>query len=140
MAHVAGLVAAGVYPNPVPYADVVTTTTHKTLRGPRGGLILARANDELTKKFNSLIFRAPGRATDARHRRQGRGVPRSIAAGLQGYQQQVVANARAMATALIARGYKSSPRHGQPPVPRRPDRAQRDGKDRTLRSAGRTSR
>ena len=56
MAHVAGLVAAGVYPNPVPFADVVTTTTHKTLRGPRGGLILARANDEITKKLNSMIF------------------------------------------------------------------------------------
>src|SRR6187401_3051254 len=56
MAHVAGLVAAGQYPNPVPYAHVVTSTTHKTLRGPRGGLILARANDEITKKLNSLIF------------------------------------------------------------------------------------
>jgi glycine hydroxymethyltransferase len=56
MAHVAGLVAAGLYPNPVPIADVVTTTTHKTLRGPRGGLILARANDEITKKLNSLVF------------------------------------------------------------------------------------
>src|SRR6201996_3297072 len=56
MAHVAGLVAAGIYPNPVPHADVVTTTTHKTLRGPRGGLILAKANDEITKKLNSLVF------------------------------------------------------------------------------------
>ncbi|MGD9299235.1 MAG: serine hydroxymethyltransferase, partial [Thiohalocapsa sp.] len=56
MAHIAGLVAAGVYPNPVPIADVVTTTTHKTLRGPRGGLILAKENPELTKKFNSLVF------------------------------------------------------------------------------------
>jgi glycine hydroxymethyltransferase len=56
MAHVAGLIAAGVYPNPVPYADVVTTTTHKTLRGPRGGMILARANEELAKKFDSLVF------------------------------------------------------------------------------------
>src|SRR5210317_1670697 len=56
MAHVAGLVAAGVYPNPVPHADVVTSTTHKTLRGPRGGVILARANEELAKKFNSSVF------------------------------------------------------------------------------------
>ena len=56
MAHVAGLVAAGLYPNPVPFADVVTTTTHKTLRGPRGGLILARRNPEMHKKFNSMVF------------------------------------------------------------------------------------
>src|SRR5262249_9609095 len=56
MAHIAGLVAAGLYPNPVPIADVVTTTTHKTLRGPRGGMILARDNPELHKKFNSLVF------------------------------------------------------------------------------------
>ena len=56
MAHVAGLVATGLYPNPVPHADVVTTTTHKTLRGPRGGLILARANEQITKKLNSMVF------------------------------------------------------------------------------------
>ena len=56
MAHVAGLVAAGLYPNPVPVADVVTTTTHKTLRGPRGGLILARSNPEMEKKLNALVF------------------------------------------------------------------------------------
>jgi len=56
MAHVAGLIAAGIYPNPVPYADVVTSTTHKTLRGPRGGIILAKANEELEKKFNSAVF------------------------------------------------------------------------------------
>ena len=56
MAHVAGLVAAGLYPNPLPHADVVTTTTHKTLRGPRGGLILARANEEIAKKLNSMVF------------------------------------------------------------------------------------
>jgi glycine hydroxymethyltransferase len=107
MAHVAGLVAAGVYPSPVPHADVVTTTTHKTLRGPRGGLILARPNDELAKKFNSLIF--PGT--------QGGPLMHVIAAkavafleALQpefaGYQRQVVANARAMAAALAARGVK----------------------------------
>ncbi len=107
MAHVAGLVAAGVYPNPVPYADVVTTTTHKTLRGPRGGLILARANDELTKKFNSLVF--PGT--------QGGPLMHVIAAkavafleALQpefvDYQRQVVVNARAMCAALQRRGYR----------------------------------
>ena len=56
MAHVAGLVATGHYPNPVPFADVCTTTTHKTLRGPRGGLILARPHDDLHKKFNSMVF------------------------------------------------------------------------------------
>jgi len=106
MAHVAGLVAAGVYPNPVPHADVVTTTTHKTLRGPRGGLILARPHDELHKKFNSLIF--PGT--------QGGPLMHVIAAkavafleALQpefaDYQRQVVANARAMAAALQQRGY-----------------------------------
>jgi glycine hydroxymethyltransferase len=107
MAHVAGLVAAGVYPNPVPFADAVTTTTHKTLRGPRGGLILARPNDELHKKFQSLIF--PGT--------QGGPLMHVIAAkavafleALQpefaGYQRKVVANARAMAAELQARGYR----------------------------------
>ncbi len=107
MAHVAGLVAAGVYPNPVPHADVVTTTTHKTLRGPRGGLILARANDEITKKLNSLIF--PGT--------QGGPLMHVIAAKavafleamqpeFEGYQKQVVANARAMVAGMVARGYK----------------------------------
>ncbi len=107
MAHVAGLVAAGVYPNPVPHADVVTSTTHKTLRGPRGGLILARANEEITKKLNSLIF--PGT--------QGGPLMHVIAAkavafleALQpefaGYQQQVVANARAMCAALQGRGHR----------------------------------
>ncbi len=107
MAHVAGLVAAGIYPNPVPYADVVTTTTHKTLRGPRGGLILARANPEIEKKLNSLVF--PGT--------QGGPLMHVIAAkavalleALQPdfavYQKQVLANARAMAGALMKRGYK----------------------------------
>ena len=107
MAHVAGLVAAGVYPNPVPHAHVVTTTTHKTLRGPRGGLILAKANDEITKKLNSLVF--PGT--------QGGPLMHVIAAkavafleALQpdfvGYQKQVVVNAQAMATRLQARGFR----------------------------------
>ena len=107
MAHVAGLVAAGVYPSPVPFADVTTTTTHKTLRGPRGGLILARENEEIQKKLNSLVF--PGT--------QGGPLMHVIAAkavalleALQpdfvAYQQQVVANARAMAAALMKRGYK----------------------------------
>jgi glycine hydroxymethyltransferase len=107
MAHVAGLVAAGVYPSPVPYADVVTTTTHKTLRGPRGGLILARANDEVAKKLNSLIF--PGT--------QGGPLMHVIAAKavafleamqpeFAGYQRQVVSNARAMVAGLQARGHK----------------------------------
>jgi glycine hydroxymethyltransferase len=107
MAHVAGLVAAGMYPNPLPHAHVVTTTTHKTLRGPRGGLILAKANDEITKKLNSLVF--PGT--------QGGPLMHVIAAkavafleALQpdfvDYQKQVVANARAMATRLQARGFR----------------------------------
>ena len=106
MAHVAGLVAAGVYPNPIPVADVVTTTTHKTLRGPRGGLILARSNPEIEKKLNSLVF--PGT--------QGGPLMHVIAAkavafleALQPdfveYQKQVIANARAMAGVFIERGY-----------------------------------
>ncbi len=90
MAHVAGLVAAGVYPSPLPHADVVTTTTHKTLRGPRGGLILARANEEITRKLNSLVF--PGT--------QG-GQPE-----FREYQRLVLSNARAMAARLASRGYQ----------------------------------
>ena len=107
MAHVAGLVAAGVYPSPVQIADVTTTTTHKTLRGPRGGLILARENEEIQKKLNSLVF--PGT--------QGGPLMHVIAAkavalleALQpefvDYQKQVVANARAMAAAFLKRNYK----------------------------------
>ena len=107
MAHVAGLVAAGVYPNPVPYADVVTTTTHKTLRGPRGGLILARANDELTKKFNSLVF--PGtQGGPLMHVIAAKAVAflEALQPDFKLYQQQVVANARAMCARLQERGYK----------------------------------
>jgi glycine hydroxymethyltransferase len=105
MAHVAGLCAVGVYPNPVAIADVTTTTTHKTLRGPRGGMILARANEEITRKLNSLVF--PGT--------QGGPLMHVIAAkavafleALQpefaDYQRQVVANARAMCRVLKERG------------------------------------
>jgi len=107
MAHVAGLVAAGEYPSPIPHADVVTTTTHKTLRGPRGGLILARANDEITKKLNSLIF--PGtQGGPLMHVIAAKAVAflEALQPEFKGYQQQVVANARAMASALMTRGCK----------------------------------
>jgi glycine hydroxymethyltransferase len=106
MAHVAGLVATGHYPNPIPLADVVTSTTHKTLRGPRGGIILARKNDELTKKFNSLVF--PGT--------QGGPLEHVIAAkavafkeamepSFKEYQGHVCDNAKVMAGVLEERGY-----------------------------------
>jgi len=106
MAHVAGLVAAGVYPSPVQIADVTTTTTHKTLRGPRSGLILAKANEAIEKKLQSAVF--PGN--------QGGPLMHAIAAkaicfkeamdpSFKTYQQQVVTNARAMAATLIKRGY-----------------------------------
>jgi glycine hydroxymethyltransferase len=107
MAHVAGLVAAGEYPNPVPYADVVTTTTHKTLRGPRGGLILARPNDELAKKFNSLVF--PGtQGGPLMHVIAAKAVAflEALQPEFKDYQKQVVVNARAMCTRLQARGYR----------------------------------
>jgi glycine hydroxymethyltransferase len=105
MAHVAGLVAAGVYPNPVPHADVVTSTTHKTLRGPRGGLILARANEELEKKFNSAVFPG-GQGGPLMHVIAAKAVSFKEAASPEfvTYQKQVVANARAMAATFIARG------------------------------------
>ena len=100
------LVAAGLYPNPLPYADVVTTTTHKTLRGPRGGLILAKANEALEKKLNSAVF--PGG--------QGGPLMHVIAAkavcfkeaqepGFKTYQKQVIDNAQVMADVFIKRGY-----------------------------------
>ena len=107
MAHVAGLIAAGIYPNPVPLADVTTSTTHKTLRGPRGGIILARANPDIEKKLNSMVF--PGT--------QGGPLMHVIAAkavafkeamepAFRDYQQQVLDNARAMVEVMIQRGYK----------------------------------
>ncbi|MEX0430972.1 serine hydroxymethyltransferase [Spiribacter insolitus] len=106
MAHVAGLVAAGVYPSPVPYADAVTTTTHKSLRGPRGGLILARENPEVTKKLQSLIF--PGtQGGPLMHAIAGKAVAFREAQDpdFRVYQERVVANARAMAKTVMERGY-----------------------------------
>jgi len=107
MAHVAGLVAAGEYPNPLPYADVVTTTTHKTLRGPRGGLILARANDAITKKLNSTVF--PGmQGGPLMHVIAAKAVAllEALQPEFRDYQRQVIANARALAAALTARGFQ----------------------------------
>jgi glycine hydroxymethyltransferase len=106
MAHVAGLIAAGVYPNPVPFADVVTTTTHKTLRGPRGGLILAKRNEEIEKKLNSAVF--PGiQGGPLMHVIAAKAVcfREALAAEFKTYQQQVVKNAKAMASVYIERGY-----------------------------------
>lgn len=106
MAHFAGLVAAGVYPNPVPFADVVTSTTHKTLRGPRGGLILAKSNPELEKKLNSAIF--PGiQGGPLMHVIAAKAVAfaEALDPAFQQYQEQVVDNAKAMAKVFIARGY-----------------------------------
>jgi glycine hydroxymethyltransferase len=106
MAHVAGLVAVGEYPNPLPYADVVTTTTHKTLRGPRGGMILARANDAITKKLNSMVF--PGtQGGPLMHVIAAKAVAllEALQPEFKQYQRQVIANARAMCAALTARGY-----------------------------------
>lgn len=107
MAHVAGLVVSGHYPDPMPFADVVTTTTHKTLRGPRGGLILAKANADLEKKLNSAVF--PGQ--------QGGPLMHAIAAKavafdealsdeFKQYQAQVVLNAKVMAEIFESRGYR----------------------------------
>jgi glycine hydroxymethyltransferase len=107
MAHVAGLIASGLYPNPVPHADVVTTTTHKTLRGPRGGLILARDNPELQKKLNSMVF--PGtQGGPLMHVIAAKAVAfhEALQPEFKTYSAQVIANARAMAKALQRRGYK----------------------------------
>lgn len=107
MAHVAGLVAAGLYPDPVPHADVVTTTTHKTLRGPRGGMILGRANPDIEKKVNSLVF--PGtQGGPLMHVIAAKAVAfqEALQPGFKEYQQQTLANARSMAAAFQQRGYK----------------------------------
>jgi glycine hydroxymethyltransferase len=107
MAHVAGLVAAGLYPNPVPHADVVTSTTHKTLRGPRGGIILARPHADLHKKFNSLVF--PGiQGGPLMHVIAAKAVAflEALQPEFKVYSAQVVANARVMTQTLQERGYK----------------------------------
>ena len=107
MAHVAGLVATGHYPNPLPFADVVTTTTHKTLRGPRGGMILARENEELTKKFNSLVF--PGtQGGPLMHVIAAKAVAfkEALQPDFKEYQQKVVDNAKAMSEVFVERGYQ----------------------------------
>ncbi len=107
MAHVAGLVAAGLYPNPVPVADVVTTTTHKTLRGPRGGLIVARANAEVEKKLNSAVFPG-GQGGPLMHVIAAKAVAfkEALEPEFTTYQQQVIDNAQAMAEVFIERGYE----------------------------------
>jgi len=106
MAHVAGLCATGEYPNPVPHAHVVTSTTHKTLRGPRGGIILSTAGEEITKKFNSMVF--PGtQGGPLMHVIAAKAVAfqEALQPEFKAYQKQVVANARAMAATFLERGY-----------------------------------
>jgi glycine hydroxymethyltransferase len=106
MAHVAGLIAAGLYPNPVPFADVVTSTTHKSLRGPRGGLILCKSNPEIEKKIDSNIF--PGiQGGPSMHIIAAKAVAfkEAMQPEFCAYQQQVIKNAQAMATVFIKRGF-----------------------------------
>ncbi len=107
MAHVAGLIAAGLYPNPVPFADVVTSTTHKSLRGPRGGLIVCKSNPEIQKKIDSSIF--PGiQGGPAMHIIAAKAVAfkEAMQPEFRLYQQQVISNAQAMAEAFIKRGFE----------------------------------
>lgn len=106
MAHVAGLVAAGLYPSPIPFADVVTTTTHKTLRGPRSGLILAKANPEIEKKLQSAIF--PGnQGGPLEHIIAAKAVAfkEALSPEFKEYQKQVVKNAKVMSDVVLERGY-----------------------------------
>jgi glycine hydroxymethyltransferase len=107
IAHVAGLIAAGCYPSPLKIADITTSTTHKTLRGPRGGIIMARANEEIEKKLNSMVF--PGtQGGPLMHVIAAKAVAfkEALEPEFRAYQQQVVANARAMASRMQERGYK----------------------------------
>ncbi|AJD49531.1 glycine hydroxymethyltransferase [Isoalcanivorax pacificus W11-5] len=105
MAHVAGLVAAGLYPNPVPFADVVTTTTHKTLRGPRGGLVLTN-NEDIAKKINSAVFPG-GQGGPLMHVIAAKAIcfKEALADDFKTYQQQVITNAQAMAQVFVDRGF-----------------------------------
>ncbi len=107
MAHVAGLIAAGVYPSPVQIADVTTSTTHKTLRGPRGGIILAKANAEIEKKLNSAVFPG-GQGGPLMHVIAGKAISfkEAMSQEFKDYQAQVVANAKVMAATFIERGIK----------------------------------
>ncbi|MDF1763331.1 MAG: serine hydroxymethyltransferase [Oleibacter sp.] len=107
MAHIAGLVAAGVYPSPVGIADVVTTTTHKTLRGPRGGLILANDNEDVNKKLNFAVF-PESQGGPLMHVIAGKAVcfKEAMSESYKTYQAQVVKNAQAMAETFISRGIK----------------------------------
>ena len=107
MAHIAGLVAAGVYPSPIPHADVVTSTTHKTLRGPRGGIILAKANPEIEKKLQSMVF--PGtQGGPLMHVIAAKAVAfkEALEPSFKAYQQQVVKNAQIVAETLTQRGLR----------------------------------
>jgi glycine hydroxymethyltransferase len=107
MAHVAGLIAAGLYPNPIPFADVVTSTTHKSLRGPRGGLIVCKSNPEIEKKIDSSIF--PGiQGGPAMHIIAAKAVAfkEAMQPAFRAYQQQVISNAQAMAAVFIKRGFE----------------------------------
>jgi glycine hydroxymethyltransferase len=108
MAHVAGLIAAGVYPSPLPHAHVVTSTTHKTLRGPRGGLIVAKgAGEDIEKKLQSIVF--PGiQGGPLMHVIAAKAVAfkEALEPEFKSYQAQVVKNAKAMAKTFIERGYK----------------------------------
>ena len=106
MAHIAGLVAAGLHPNPIPYADVVTTTTHKTLRGPRGGLILSK-DEELGKLFNKAVF--PGiQGGPLMHVIASKALcfKEALSDDFKAYQTQIVKNAKALSEALISEGFK----------------------------------
>ena len=107
IAHIAGLVAVGLYPSPVQIADVTTTTTHKTLRGPRGGMILAKANADLEKKLNSAVFPG-GQGGPLMHVIAAKAVAfkEALQPEFKTYQQQILNNARAMAAVIMQRGYK----------------------------------